>query len=406
MNDSQVNSIDEISSILKSNTNIAFKAKDQNEAYRWIQGTLIKFNYHNCYKRDKRIIRDYVGKVTGYSEPQITRLIRKQKKTGYISVNKGCRNKFEKKYEYADIRLLAGTDELHDYPNGAALKKILARMWEVYKNKAYKNIAQISVAYIYIVRRSLTYRRITKHYQKTKPNVVNIGVREKPKPNGKPGIIRVDTVHQGDRNGEKGVYHINTIDEITQFEIIGAAEKISEAYLLPLLAKLIEAYPFKIVQFHADNGSEFINHQVANLLNKLLIKLTKSRARRPNDNALVETKNGSIIRKWMGYTFIAQKHADRINKFYFGYFNEYINYHRPCGYATNKKNHKGKIKKVYKPEDYKTPYEKFKNLPNAKAYLKKGTTFKKLDKIALSKTDNEMAELVQKERSKLFDEII
>ena len=61
---------------------------------------------------------------------------------------------------------------------------------------------------------------------------------------------------------------------------------------------------------------------------------------------------------------------------------------------------------MYKEQDYMTPYEKLKSLPNAKQYLKPGVTFEMLDKIAMRMTDNEMARIVQEERRKLFDEII
>ena len=50
--------------------------------------------------------------------------------------------------------------------------------------------------------------------------------------------------------------------------------------------------------------STYINHRVAQLLNKLLIELTKSRARQSNDNAPVESKNGAIVRKHLGYAHI------------------------------------------------------------------------------------------------------
>ena len=60
---------------------------------------------------------------------------------------------------------------------------------------------------------------------------------------------------------------------------------------------------------HADNGSEYINHQVAALLNKLHIGFTKSRARQCNDNALVEGKNGAVIRHYLGYDHIPQRFA-------------------------------------------------------------------------------------------------
>lgn len=130
----------------------------------------------------------------------------------------------------------------------------------------------------------------------------------------------MDTVHQGDQDGQKGLYHINMVDEVTQFEFIGCCEKISERYLAPLLELLLELFPFRVVEFHCDNGSEYVNEQVVEILNREMIKLTKSRPRKTNDNALVEGKNGSIIRKWLGYGYIEQKYAPVINEFYGGVF--------------------------------------------------------------------------------------
>ena len=100
----------------------------------------------------------------------------------------------------------------------------------------------------------------------------------------------MDAVHQGDLNGKKGVYHINTIDAVTQWEIVGCVEKISEHILVPILEDLLCQYPFVIKGFHSDNGSEYVNSVVVKLLNKLLAKFAKSRARRTNDQALVEGK--------------------------------------------------------------------------------------------------------------------
>jgi len=212
-------------------------------------------------------------------------------------------------------------------------------------------------------------------------------------------------MHQGDQGGKKGVYHINTVDEVTQFEFIGAVERISEHYLTPVLLKLIESYPFIIREFHADNGSEYINRVVVKLLNKLLITLTKSRPRQVNDNALVETKNGWVLRKWIGYQFIDQKDAYRVNTFYFGCFNEYVNFHRPCGFPTEQVDAKGRVKKLYPHQSYMTPYEKLKSIPHADQCLKETITFTMLDKIANRKSDNEMAGLVQQQRGKLLDSV-
>ena len=70
-------------------------------------------------------------------------------------------------------------------------------------------------------------------------------------------------------------------------------EKISEAYQIPVLKEMIEAFPFVILGTHADNGSEYINYQVAMLLKKLRIDQTKSRPRHSNDNDLAESKNAA-----------------------------------------------------------------------------------------------------------------
>ena len=133
-----------------------------------------------------------------------------------------------------------------------------------------------------------------------------------------------------------------------------------------------------------------------------MIKQTKSRPRHCNDNGLAETKNGSIIRKYIGYAYIGKKHASTVNNFYQNVFNEYLNYHRPCGFAEIKTNAKGKEIKKYPKENYQTPYEKFKSLPNAEQYLKPGITFADLDKIAMTKSDIEYAKYMQEEKCKMF----
>jgi len=116
---------------------------------------------------------------------------------------------------------------------------------------------------------------------------------------------------------------------------------------------------------------------------------------------LVEGKNGSIIRKHIGYRHIPRKHAQSINQFYKEYFNIYLNYHRPSGYATIITNKKGKEKKIY--NIYQIPYERLKSLPNAKQYLKPVVTFEMLDEIAYQKSDNEFAALIQKAKDELFN---
>ncbi len=165
------------------------------------------------------------------------------------------------------------------------------------------------MAQLYRLRKSRRYREQHITYQPTRPTKVSIGERRRPEPNGRPGFLRVDTVHQGDLDGSKGGYHINAVDEVTQWHVVGASAQISEAWLIPVLEAMLVQFPFRILGFHSDNGSEFIHHTVAKLLKKLLIEQTKSRPRHSNDNGLAEAKNGAVIRKHMGYRHIAAQQA-------------------------------------------------------------------------------------------------
>jgi len=263
-------------------------------------------------------------------------------------------------------------------------------------------LANISSSHIYNIRKRVSYLRKGKIFDETKSTCIPIGKRMKPKPNGRPGFLRVDTVHQGDLNNKKGIYHINIVDEVTQSEFVFSVPAISEKYLKPVLEDLCIICPFVIINFHSDNGSEYINKVVSDILNRLYIKQTKSRPRKHNDNALVETKNGSIIRKMFGYFHIpaTEENANLLNQFNQKWLNPYLNYHRPCGFATTKIDKKGKEKKVYKT--YMTPYEKLKSLPHAEMYLKRHIFFEDLDKTAYDESDTEFGMKMKEEKEKMW----
>lgn len=411
MIDSGFDNCIKLDNFLRSSRGLAFSGGGKKAKYEWIKEVLGRVSFRSLDKKERGIVREYLEKVTGYSTSQLTRLISKYLQ-GKLHLKDYQRHKFTTRFTPTDIALLLKTDNLHLRLNGRATKAILIRECLKFGHSEYENISKISVSHIYNLRQTRFYTSHSLTFKHTQAVQRNIGERAKPQPNGKPGFIRVDTVHQGDLASEitdkgqkytKGVYHINSVDEITQWEIVASVEQISEAYLEPILKLIIEQYPFVIIEFHADNGSEYINHTVAALLNKLLVRLTKSRARQTNDNALVESKNGSIIRKHMGYFYIHQKYAPDINDFCLKVFNLYLNFHRPCGFATITTNSKGKQKKIYKT--YLTPYEALKKIPNARKFLKPGITFNILDQISMQKSDNEYANIMEIEKTKLFEKI-
>jgi transposase InsO family protein len=393
-------SLDEIRAFVAASEALRFEGRNRREVYRWMQTTLVQQVYHSLGKKDRGVLRDYLRKMTGFSRAQVTRLIAQYVKTGEVRVAVYRRRKFPSLYTAKDIERLAELDEAHETLSGPATQKILYREYHEFGQDEYERLARISVAHLYNLRKSRTYRQRRVAYQPTRPVAVSIGERRKPDPQGQPGFLRVDSVHQGDLEGVKGVYHINAVDEVTQWQVVAAARQITEAYLLPVLEQMIAQFPFRIRGFHSDNGSEYINHRVAQLLEKLLVEQTKSRPRRSNDNALVECKNGAVIRKHMGYGHIAAEHAEAINAFYQQHFNPYLNFHRPCGVAEERINGKGKRRKMYRW--YATPWEILRQLPEVARHLQPDLTIAALNEVAGVESDTACARRMQAAKRKLF----
>lgn len=392
----------QISEFLKASGAIEFCGQSRAEVYDWVQHMLIGQEYARQEKKQRGAIRAYLSKVTGRSVPQITRLIRSYMETGVVEAKAYRRHQFATKYKRADVVLLAEVDGAHERLSGPATQRILRREYLEFGDPKFVRLAEISVAHLYNLRRSAAYRKVAVTIELTRPSAVSIAERRRPEPHGQPGFLRVDTVHQGDWEEEKGVYHINAVDTVTQWQIVGCTSKISEQFLMPVLEAMLHQFPFRIRGFHADNGSEFINHRVARLLEKLLIEFTKSRPYRSQDNALVEGKNGAVIRKHMGYGHIPQQYAEPVQKFYTAHLNPYLNYHRPCGFATVTVDARGKRRRQYKPADYATPYEKLKSLPQAEQYLKPPIGFAQLDQMAKMMSDTACAKRMRAAKTKLL----
>jgi transposase InsO family protein len=397
---------EQIREFLRSSQGIEFAGCGREEKYAWVEGVLSAQNYGELGKRERGVVRAYVEKVTGLSASQTTRLIRAFLDHGKVKAAPYQRHRFRTRYTPEDIALLAEVDRAHQRLSGPATRRILQREYEQYGNKQYERLAKVSVAHLYNLRASARYRNQAAGFEATRPAAIAIGERRRPDPHGRPGFLRVDTVHQGDWDGAKGVYHINAVDAVTQWQVVGCASKISEAYLLPVLKAVLKAvlaqFPFTVMGFHVDNGSEYINHRVAQMLDKLHVEFTKSRACRSQDNALVEGKNGAVVRKLIGYGHIAGEHAEAIGKFYAQHLNPYLNFHRPCGFATVSLDERGKRRRQYKTEDYRTPFEKLKSLERSERYLKPGLSMGELEREAQAMSDTACARQMNTAKSRLL----
>lgn len=409
MNESKLCTIEQIAQFLAASAEVAFTAHgDDVERYAHISRVLKRFDYHQRNKHDRGVLLRYLQHTSGYSRAQITRLVTRWHANRLANVPLAKRYRapaapFARKYTPLDIERLVEMDKAHEDVCGPAIVHLLKRAFHDYGDARYERLAKLSSSHLYNLRKSVGYQSLRLRFTKTHPVCNSIGVRKAPCPDGRAGFVRIDSVHQGDEDGMKGVYHITCVDSISQWQVEACVQGISEAFLLPVLERVIAQFPFVIAGFHSDNGSEYINHKVAKMLEKLRIEQTKSRSRQSNDNALAESKNASVVRKHMGYAHIPKKHAQPINIFYQKYFNSWLNLHRPCMFATNNVNAKGKVVKVYKHADVKTPLEAL-VLLNALGLVQFRTETVLAELLAQAKqqTDLAAAQEMQQAKSALF----
>lgn len=411
MDESKLRTIAQLEEFLTATPEVCFSGvavRADSERYEHISRVLKRFDYHHRSKRERGVVLAYLQRTSGYSRAQIKRLVSRWIENRLAPVPLVSRYRapaapFARKYTEDDIELLAEMDRANEDVCGPAVVHLLQRAFNVYGDKHYERLAKLSVSHLYNLRKSTGYQAIRVHFTKTRAVCNPIGLRKAPRPNGRAGWVRIDSVHQGDLDGVKGVYHITCVDVVSQWQIEACVEAIREEFLAPVLAKILAQFPFEIMGFHSDNGTEYVNAYVAELLTKLNIEQTKSRSRKSNDNALAESKNASVVRKHMGHSHIPKKYAKSINEFFEQTFNSWLNMHRPCLYATEVVSDKGKIKKIYKHADVKTPLECLAQLSEKNLVkFKKGITLKDLQAQAKQKTDLQAAQEMQAAKAALF----
>ena len=302
------------------------------------------------------------------------------------------------------MKLLAYVDKAHGNLSGPATRRILEREYSEYGQAAYRAAGADFGGADIPATQSAAYRKRNTSYQPTRPTPIPHRRAAQTAAARRAGISCASTrCIRAIRMDAKGLYHINAVDEVTQWEIVAATPQISEYWLMPVLEAMLEQFPFMIRGFHSDNGSEFINYNVARLLDKLLIEQTKSRAHHSGDNGLVETKNGAVIRKHIGFGHIDAKHAEAVDQFHREHLNPYINFHRPCAVPKIVTGANGKRRRIYLR--WATPFELLQQVPGGESYLRVGVTLAGLKQTAQEKSDTEAALAMQQAKRRLLTRI-
>ena len=362
---------------------------ERQEQYGHIQRSLVRFRYRTLRRAERGLVLEYLRRTTGLSRSQVTKLVGRSQ-AGAATAGPAAAGAAVRQQVHAGGHRGAGgagrgARETVGAGYAQAVPAGLGRCTGTGATSAWR--ASPTGMSTTCARRSPTGAGWPA-WNRTRPRQVAIGERRKPRPEGRPGFVRVDTVHQGDLDGVKGVYHINVVDEVTQYQAVGSVETISERHLLPVLEQLLAAFPFAILGFHSDNGSEYVNRRVAKLLEQLRAEFTKFAAAAQHRQRAVrgqERLGGTQAPGLRAHPGVLRGAVEPLQP-------------RGADAAPSTFHH-------FVATPVRTPYERLRDLPGAEQYLRPGVDFAQLDAQERALTDLEAARRLNAQRDALFREL-
>ncbi len=145
------------------------------------------------------------------------------------------------------------------------------------------------------------------------------------------GFMEMDTVaHNGGDPSGTFVYSLDMVEVATGWSEQMAIFGKSEEAVVEAVDAMKNGLPFKLRGLDSDSGGEFVNWHMVRYCKKKRLSFTRSRPNRKNDNAYVEQKNYTHIRKWMGYRrYDTRTQCDLMNDLYRNELRLFNNFFRP-----------------------------------------------------------------------------
>jgi hypothetical protein len=292
--------------------------------------------YQKASKASKGRILDELCKVCGYDRKyaiwKLNRLAAGQKRKK--------RKPRARVYDEAVLWLLEKIWEAANYPWSARLKEIL-RLWLPWAKKHFvfspeteRKLLSMSPS---TMDRALKYKKNKikrRLYGKTKPGTLlkhQIPVKTDSWDVSGPGFVEVDLVsHSGPNASGEFLHSVNLTDIFSTWVETRAVMGKGERGVLAALSQMREALPFALLGLDSDNGSEFINYHLVRYCQKEAIQLTRSRPYEKNDNAHIEQKNWTHVRRLLGWNrYDSMEAQETLNAFYQNEYRWFMNFFQP-----------------------------------------------------------------------------
>lgn len=328
----------------------------------------IKKRYESGNKTQKKIILNEFCEICGYNRKYAIRLLNNPVQEKKANKRKPGRPK--KYYGEPVVSFILQTWLSTHYLCSERLKAAIKDWLPFYNGELKEEEIKLTKGIS-----SRTIDRILKPYKKkykpygmagiatTKPGSILkefIPIKTKQWDESRVGFLEADTVaHCGYSMAGDFIYSVNMVDILTGWTIQRAVWGKGQTGVKEAIISMENTLPFRILGFDTDNGSEFLNwHLISYFKNrKHKVNFTRSRPYEKNDNAHIEEKNWTVVRRYLGYErFETLEILSLLNELYKGVWYKYINYFLPSVKLKDKQRIGSKIIKRY--DKAKTPLER------------------------------------------------
>ena len=315
--------------------------------------------YQKASKKLKHIILEEFCSNTGYNRKYAIR-----KLNGPAPTNPSSMRRRRRKHTYGPevLSILAVVWEAAGYPCSARLRALIG-LWMPWIRKRFRVNQQVEKQLLSIsarqIDRRLKHRKVQigrRIYGRTKPGTLlkhHIPIKTDNWDIKTPGWTEVDTVSHSGNNAEgKFAYTINQTDILTTWvesrAVLGKAEDV----MVEGLDEMAQALPFDLKGLDSDNGSEFVNWHLWRYCKRTKIQQFRGRPYKKDDNAHIEQKNWTHVRKLLGWDrYDTQEAVDAMNDLYRNELRLFMNLFMPSMKLLRKERIGSKVKRVYdKPQ--------------------------------------------------------
>lgn len=335
-----------------------------------------KGRYLQAERSEKTIILNELFENTGLNRNYLVQMLSAKTDLDYVNpINR----KRRETYDANVIHYLKKIWTIFDYPCGQRLAPMLPEyisVLEKFKELVVSDSVKeklLKIKSATIDRRLVKFRtfRHKKVFSTTKPGTLlkkNIPIKTSSWDEARLGYGELDTVaHCGGSAAGEFIVSLTYTDIASQWTISEAVMGKAQKRIKAALESISNRLPFDLKGIDPDNGGEFINWQLYNHCLTNGIEFTRGRPYAKNDNAHIEQKNYTHVRKLIGYKRLNQEHQlKKINDLYWNEWDFYKNFFLPNKKLIEKRRVGAKIVKKYdKP---KTPYQRLlehKNLPES-----------------------------------------